>query len=61
MNLFELVRNLLDESVGTRGALRNCRTELSRRAEAEREVDRLCRRIPTVEGRSTHDARRATA
>lgn len=48
MPLFDTVRAVLDEALGNRGAVRNCRTELRRRQEVDQAVHRLCARIPPV-------------
>lgn len=48
MPFLDTVRVVLDETLGNRGAVRNCRTELRRRQEAERAVRQLCERIPPV-------------
>lgn len=42
----DAMRQLLDASVGNRGAVANCRRELRRTRDAERAVDELSRRLP---------------
>ncbi len=46
MDLFDTVRIAWDEAFGTRGAMRNCRTELRRRDEVDAAVRQLCERLP---------------
>ena len=48
MDVLDSMRTVLDEALGNRGAVRNCRTELRRRLEAEQTVAQLCRRIPAA-------------
>lgn len=48
MNVVDIVRVLMDETLGNAGAVRNCRTELVGRRDADRQVDALCRRMPPV-------------
>ncbi len=46
MPFIDTVRVVLDEALGNRGAVRNCRAELERRQESEQAVSQLCDRIP---------------
>ncbi len=48
MPFIDTVRVVLDEALGNRGAVRNCRTELQHRQESEQAVRQLCDRIPPV-------------
>ena len=41
----DIVRVLVDDSVGNAGAVRNCRAELAQRRDADQQVDALCRRM----------------
>lgn len=52
MNVADMVRGLLDDSVGNAGAVRNCRTELLERRDAERQVEALCRRVRPLDDRT---------
>ncbi|MGK2930220.1 MAG: hypothetical protein ACSLFO_11655 [Acidimicrobiales bacterium] len=45
MPFIDTVRVVLDEALGNRGAVRNCRTELERRQESDQAVRQLCDRI----------------
>ena len=47
VNVTDIVRVLLDDSVGNAGAMRNCRAELAKRRDAEQQIDALCRRMPS--------------
>lgn len=49
MNVVDIVRVLMDETLGNAGAVRNCRSELVRRRDADRQVDALCRRMPPAQ------------
>ncbi len=57
MNVVDIVRVLWDDSVGTAGALRNCRAELRRDRDATRQVDalraRMAERTATADTRAT--------
>lgn len=46
MGLLEMLRVVVDETVGNRGAMRNCADELARRTQREETVARLCGRLP---------------
>ena len=41
----DIVRVLVDDSVGNAGAVRNCRAELARRRDADQQIEALCRRM----------------
>ncbi|WP_436794910.1 hypothetical protein [Actinospongicola halichondriae] len=58
MNVVDIVRVIWDDSVGTAGALRNCRSELLRHHDAERDVEALRQRVAS---RTSPDDARATA
>ncbi len=46
VKLFDIMRVLVDDSVGNGRALRNCRAELVRRSDIERQVDAMCASVP---------------
>lgn len=46
MGLLEMLRVVVDETVGNRGALRNCADELARHTQREETVARLSGRLP---------------
>ena len=46
MSVLEMLSVVVDELVGTRGAVRNCRDEIHRREQDIAAVDRLGRRLP---------------
>lgn len=56
MDVIEMLRVAVDDLVGNRGAVRNCRDELYRRADDEAKVDRLSRRLPATTASTTSDA-----
>lgn len=47
VGLVDVIKQLVDESVGNRGAMQNCRQELRHRRRVEDSVDQICRRLPT--------------
>lgn len=54
MNMADIVRVLLDDSVGNAGAVRNCRTELARRRDADQQIEALCRRVRPLDEHTEH-------
>lgn len=52
MNVADIVRVLLDDSVGNAGAVRNCRTELAKRRDAEQQIEALCHRVRPLDERA---------
>ncbi len=51
-----MARIVVDELVGNRGAVRNCRDELHRLADDLAKVERLSRRLPVPAASSTRPA-----
>lgn len=54
MNVADIVRVLLDDSVGNAGAVRNCRTELAKRRDADQQIEALCRRVRPLDEHAEH-------
>lgn len=51
VNLLDVIRVVIDDSVGTRGALANCRRELARIHDNDQAVRQLCSRIQAADSR----------
>ena len=49
MDVIEVLRTALDRSIGTAGAIQNCRREREQQASAEAQLALVCARIPAAD------------